>query len=142
MIILIKFNTMPALIISAILTSPLPKTMALGGVATGSIKAHEADNVAEIIRSRGCTLMETARDPSRGRIISKVARSASHQRDLSQTHPLPLVKPGNRGRAPHPPGNHTVDHRNVLETDSISLMTQKQGRFYLFDGGSECVLMS
>ena len=35
--------------------------MALGGVATGIIKAHEADSVAGTINNNGCTCMLCAR---------------------------------------------------------------------------------
>ena len=47
--------------------------MAFGGVATGSIKAQEAESVAGIISSNGLTSMATAREPRIGRIISVVA---------------------------------------------------------------------
>ena len=40
---------------SPIRTSPLPKTIALGGVATGSMKAQEADTVAGTINRYGET---------------------------------------------------------------------------------------
>ena len=51
-----KFITTPTLAILGMVRYPLPKTMALGGVATGSIKAQEADIVAGIISMKGCTL--------------------------------------------------------------------------------------
>jgi hypothetical protein len=63
----------PVLIMSCIRTSPLPNTMALSGVATGSMKAHEADNVAGIISSRGLTWIVAARDPRMGNITWAVA---------------------------------------------------------------------
>jgi hypothetical protein len=47
--------------------------IALGGVATGSINASEAANVAGIINSRGLTWIVTARPARMGRIISVVA---------------------------------------------------------------------
>ena len=43
----------PVLAISAILIRPLPKMIALGGVAMGSMKAQEAEMVAGIIISKG-----------------------------------------------------------------------------------------
>lgn len=45
------------LTISNVLTLPLSKIMALGGVATGNIKAHEADNTAGIISQAGFSLI-------------------------------------------------------------------------------------
>ena len=64
---------MPAFIISCIRTSPVPNTMALGGVATGSMKAHEADRVAGIISKRGFTRIAVDNEPRIGNIISVVA---------------------------------------------------------------------
>ena len=43
----------PARAISEMVTQPLPKTIALGGVATGNINANEADKVAGIISING-----------------------------------------------------------------------------------------
>ena len=63
----------PALAISAILTLPLPKTMALGGVATGIMKAQEAESVAGIISIKGFTCMAKPTEAKMGRIISVVA---------------------------------------------------------------------
>lgn len=42
------------------------KTIALGGVATGSMKAYEQDIVAGIINRSGCCSMETAITESHG----------------------------------------------------------------------------
>ena len=47
--------------------------MALGGVATGIMKAQEAERVAGIINSRGLAFMATATEARMGRIISVVA---------------------------------------------------------------------
>ena len=55
--------------ISAILMRPLPKTIALGGVATGIIKAHDADSVAGIIISNGLIRSSTESAARIGRII-------------------------------------------------------------------------
>ena len=63
----------PTLAISAILIRPLPKTMALGGVATGIIKAQDAESVAGIISNSGLAFMAKATDANMGRIISVVA---------------------------------------------------------------------
>ena len=47
--------------------------MALGGVATGIMNAHDADRVAGIINNSGCTFVATATEAMIGRIISVVA---------------------------------------------------------------------
>jgi hypothetical protein len=49
----IRFRTIPARDIFGILTQPLPKTIAFGGVATGNIKANEAAKVAGTIKNNG-----------------------------------------------------------------------------------------
>ena len=49
----IIFIHIPVLIISLILSNPEPKTTALGGVATGSMKAHEDAIVAANIIIKG-----------------------------------------------------------------------------------------
>ena len=59
----------PVLAISAILIRPLLKTMALGGVAIGIIKAQEAERVAGIMSNIGLMLMSTASDANIGRTI-------------------------------------------------------------------------
>lgn len=48
-----KFIQMPFLNISSIFSSPDPKTIAFGGVATGSMNAHEAAKVALINKKYG-----------------------------------------------------------------------------------------
>tara|TARA_Y100000991_G_scaffold199650_1_gene171481 strand:- start:114 stop:260 length:147 start_codon:yes stop_codon:yes gene_type:complete len=47
------FNQKPTLIMSFILMTPDPKTIAFGGVATGSMKAQDAAIVAPIIKMYG-----------------------------------------------------------------------------------------
>ena len=51
--IAIIFRINPILTISNTLIFPVPKIIALGGVATGNIKAHDADNTAGIINHTG-----------------------------------------------------------------------------------------
>ena len=68
-----RFSTSPILAISGIRTRSLPKTMALGGVATGIMNAHDADRVAGIISNSGCRFVATATEARIGRIISVVA---------------------------------------------------------------------
>ena len=63
----------PAFAISEILILPLPKIIALGGVATGIMNAQEADRVAGIISNNGLVFMANATDARIGRIISVVA---------------------------------------------------------------------
>ncbi len=50
---MIRFNINPTLTICDIFILPDEKTMAVGGVATGSINAIEAEMVAGIIKRRG-----------------------------------------------------------------------------------------
>ena len=69
----IKLIANPALAISPILMRPLPKMMALGGVATGIIKAQDAEKVAGIINNNGLICMAIPTDARMGRIISVVA---------------------------------------------------------------------
>ena len=59
-IIPMKFNPTPTFAICGMVTHPEPKIIALGGVATGSIKAHEADIVAGIINKNGCMPIASA----------------------------------------------------------------------------------
>ena len=63
----------PTRAISEIFIRPLPNTIALGGVATGIIKAQDAEIVAGIISINGLVFMATAIDANIGRIISVVA---------------------------------------------------------------------
>ena len=69
----IRFRTNPAFDIFGILTQPLPKTMAFGGVATGNIKANEAANVAGTIKNKGWIFAAIAAMPSIGKITVVVA---------------------------------------------------------------------
>ena len=50
----IRFNRNPVFAISAMVTRRVPKMIAFGGVAAGSIKAMEADKVAGSINNKGC----------------------------------------------------------------------------------------
>lgn len=68
-----KFKKIPALIIFVIGTRPEPKTIAFGGVATGNMKAHDADSVAGIINNSGWMWIATATEAKMGSIISVVA---------------------------------------------------------------------
>ncbi len=69
----IRFKTNPFRAISITLNLPEPKTMALGGVATGSINSIEADRVAGSIKSKGLISMETDNPARIGSNISVVA---------------------------------------------------------------------
>jgi len=68
-----RFMTRPVLTISFIFSRLVPKTMAFGGVATGSINAIEADIVAGSMKRRGCVSLAIANPAKMGRIISVVA---------------------------------------------------------------------
>lgn len=63
----------PVFIISVIFILLVPNIMALGGVATGSIKAKDAAKVAGSINKSGLTLILTAKPASMGKSISVVA---------------------------------------------------------------------
>ena len=63
----------PTRAMSGILKYPLPNIIAFGGVATGNIKAHDADIVAGIIKRYGWILVATASAPNTGIIIVVVA---------------------------------------------------------------------
>ena len=65
-----KFNTVPPRTISCMLTWPVPNTIAFGTVATGSMKAQDADMAAGTIISSGLTPTATAVAAKMG--ISKV----------------------------------------------------------------------
>ena len=67
------FNNRPVLAISAMRSRLVPKIMALGGVATGIIKAQEAESVAGTIRSKGLIFIATATPARIGKTISVVA---------------------------------------------------------------------
>ncbi len=69
----IRLINKPILTISVIRIRCVPKIIAFGGVATGSIKAQEHDSVAGIIRSSGFIWMATASAPRIGNSISEVA---------------------------------------------------------------------
>ena len=66
-------SQIPILAISGTRTRLLPKMMALGGVATGIMKAQDAEIVAGIISIKGCSPVATATAANMGRIISVVA---------------------------------------------------------------------
>ena len=68
-----KFNIKPARDICETVTHPLPKTIAFGGVATGNMKANEAERVAGIIRYKGCVSPVDAMPANIGKIIVAVA---------------------------------------------------------------------
>jgi len=68
-----RFRNSPVLAICPTLIREVPNIMAFGGVATGSIKAIEADIVAGIISSSGLIFVVMAIPASIGRTISVVA---------------------------------------------------------------------
>lgn len=63
----------PFFTMSSIFKCPDPKTMAFGGVATGSINAQEAATVAPTNKKNGCTSMAFASDAKTGNIRAVVA---------------------------------------------------------------------
>ena len=73
MVIPIIFNQKPVFTISLIFKRLLPKTMALGGVATGNIKANEAAMVAGTIKNNGLIFTATDTAANMGKNVSTVA---------------------------------------------------------------------
>ncbi len=70
---IIILNQNPALAICGSVTNPLPKTTALGGVATGSMKAQLAPIAAGTTSSKGSMPSATATAASIGRNAAAVA---------------------------------------------------------------------
>ena len=99
----IMFINIPTLAISAILIRPLPKTMALGGVATGIMKAHDAERVAGIISSKGFAFMAKATDANMGRIISVVA--VLDVSSVKKVRPVQMMEVIRTGDIPASPAN-------------------------------------
>jgi len=69
----IIFNANPALIISGMVNFPEPKTIALGGVATGNINAQLAANTTGIVKATGAIPRATATAPTTGKNVEVVA---------------------------------------------------------------------
>ena len=67
------FMMIPIRTMTVIGMAPLANTIAFGGVATGNMKAHEADIVAGIMRRNGCTSSPTAVAARIGRKIVAIA---------------------------------------------------------------------
>ena len=68
-----KFNTKPVFDISKTFSRLVPKIMALGGVAAGSIKANDAAMVAGNINNKGLTSTLTDNAAITGKKVSTVA---------------------------------------------------------------------
>ena len=68
------FMKNPFFTMSSIFKYPDPKTTALGGVATGSIKAQEAAKVAPTNKKYGCTPTAVANDTNTGNNMAVVAK--------------------------------------------------------------------
>ena len=68
-----RFIQIPVLTMSGMRRYPEPKTTALGGVATGSMKAQDAATVAATINIKGCTSMVKAMGARIGSIMDVVA---------------------------------------------------------------------
>ena len=73
MITPIMFKIRPVFAISIIFILLVPKIIAFGGVATGSIKAKEADRVAGNIKNKGLISVVIEMPAKTGKIISVVA---------------------------------------------------------------------
>lgn len=68
------FIQTPVLAMSLIFKYPEPNTIALGGVATGSINAHDAAMVHAAIKTKGCSPTDMPRGARIGNIIEVVAK--------------------------------------------------------------------
>jgi hypothetical protein len=87
----------PTFTISIIRIRLVPKIMALGGVATGIMKAKELARVAGIINRRGFLPMAVATAARIGSIISAVAVfDVSSVRKVIMKQMLPINTPGER----------------------------------------------
>ena len=130
------FNAKPALIISGILNLLEPKTIALGGVATGNMNAQLAANTTGIVSDIGNTPMEMATAPTTGKKVLVVAtlevisvkniiKVATHSiriiggTDLRTDNPSPIHRP--RPEDPicaaserPPPNNTRSPHGSLL----------------------------
>jgi len=85
----------PVLTISEICRRREPKTIALGGVAAGNIKANEHDRVPGIISNSGLTLIAVAKAARRGKIISVVAvLEVNSVKKVTMTHIAITIKIG------------------------------------------------
>ena len=69
----IIFKANPALIISGMVNFPEPNTIALGGVATGSINAQLAAKTTGIVNATGAIPSATATAPTTGKNVEVVA---------------------------------------------------------------------
>ena len=68
-----RLSRIPVLTMVCIGIKPEPKTIALGGVATGSMKAHDAASVAGISTSIGSIALDSAAAANMGSISCVVA---------------------------------------------------------------------
>lgn len=90
-----RFNKIPDLTISDIFILPLPNTIAFGGVATGIIKAQDADIVAGIIMRSGFIFIAILTEARIGRIISVVAVfEVSSVKKVIERHIVRITKIG------------------------------------------------
>ena len=93
----IIFRIKPVLAISIIRIRPVPNTIALGGVATGSMKANEQERVPGIIKNRGLTFIATAMAARIGRRISAVAvLDVSSVKKVIKKQMIKMIKTGER----------------------------------------------
>src|SRR5210317_657867 len=69
----IMFKANPAFIMSGMVSFPEPKTIALGGVATGNINAQLAAKTTGIVNATGAMPSATATAPTTGKNVEVVA---------------------------------------------------------------------
>ena len=68
-----RFNRIPARAICGTVTMPEPNTIALGGVATGIMKAQLAANAAGTAKSSGLCPMQSPSEATTGKNTAAVA---------------------------------------------------------------------
>ena len=88
-----RFNTMPILTIWMMRMWPLANTIALGGVAMGNIKAHDAASVPPITNSNGFSPRLIATPASTGTKIVVSARLLMHSVRKSAANMLSSTMP-------------------------------------------------
>jgi hypothetical protein len=91
----------PVLAISKILILPPAKIIVLGGVATGSINAIEADIVAVNIRSRGFIPIATDTEATIGRIVCvKAVLEVSSVKNVTNVAVIIITRIGETAESP------------------------------------------
>ncbi len=136
-----KFNIKPTLAMSIILILWVPKTMALGGVATGNMKAKEQERVPGIIKKRGFRWIEIARAAKTGRRISAVAvLEVSSVKKVMNKQTIVTINIGDRELIPWSRSPIQEDRRLTLNPLANAKPPPK--RMTIFQGNLEVLFQS